>query len=230
MSGSSPRRTGTFRRWWRRGSCARISTTASGSSTSSCLRCGIVARTSPCWSAISWRPRRSSGIEPDAVRALMSYPWPGNVRELQNAIENAFVTAAGARIGLNHLPSELRRGPAVEKVLNPQQDGGTAAVDRCAEDVGREPDESRRASGHQPGHGLEADAAVRRSVRLITEQVNTAPLDTPVPATVRSTSKKRQPVEFQRERTKESPAASCGMALALLQACLPMLLKECPPE
>ena len=51
----------------------------------------------------------------------MSYPWPGNVRELQNAIENAYVTAAGARISLNHLPSELRRGPAVEKVLNPQQ-------------------------------------------------------------------------------------------------------------
>jgi len=66
-------------------------------------------------------PRASSGIEPDAVRALMSYPWPGNVRELQNAIENAFVTAAGARIGLQHLPSELRRGPGAEKVLNPQQ-------------------------------------------------------------------------------------------------------------
>jgi two-component system, NtrC family, response regulator HydG len=66
-------------------------------------------------------PRASSAIDAAAMRALMDYPWPGNVRELQNAIEHAFVTAAGLPITLDHLPSEMRRRPSVEKVLNPRQ-------------------------------------------------------------------------------------------------------------
>jgi two-component system, NtrC family, response regulator HydG len=66
-------------------------------------------------------PRGSGEIETEAMQALMNYPWPGNVRELQNAIEHAFVTAAGARIALHHLPSEIRRAPSPEKALNPKQ-------------------------------------------------------------------------------------------------------------
>ncbi len=66
-------------------------------------------------------PRASGDIETEAMRALMNYSWPGNVRELQNAIEHAFVTAAGARIALHHLPSEIRRTPSAERVLDPKQ-------------------------------------------------------------------------------------------------------------
>lgn len=35
------------------------------------------------------------GIQPQAIKALQSYPWPGNVRELENAVERAVVLARG---------------------------------------------------------------------------------------------------------------------------------------
>jgi PAS domain S-box-containing protein len=44
-----------------------------------------------------------------AMRMLMDYHWPGNVRELENAIEHAFVLAAGEELGLFDLPVEIRR-------------------------------------------------------------------------------------------------------------------------
>src|SRR5438128_12434085 len=31
-----------------------------------------------------------TGVEPDAMDALMKYPWPGNVRELENLVEMLF--------------------------------------------------------------------------------------------------------------------------------------------
>jgi two-component system response regulator HydG len=34
-----------------------------------------------------------AGIQPQAIKALNSYPWPGNVRELENAVERAVVLA-----------------------------------------------------------------------------------------------------------------------------------------
>jgi DNA-binding NtrC family response regulator len=43
-------------------------------------------------------------IDPDAMRALQSYPWPGNVRELENAIERAVVLAHADTIALGDLP------------------------------------------------------------------------------------------------------------------------------
>jgi PAS domain S-box-containing protein len=47
-------------------------------------------------------------VDPDAVRLLMNHDWPGNVRELRNAVEHAFVTLQGDRLGLANLPPELR--------------------------------------------------------------------------------------------------------------------------
>ena len=52
--------------------------------------------------------RTIEGLEPDALACLGAYDWPGNVRELRNAIEHAFVTARGARIGTQNLPPEIR--------------------------------------------------------------------------------------------------------------------------
>ncbi len=39
-----------------------------------------------------------SGIEPEAMRALVRYNWPGNVRELENVIERAMVMAEGETV------------------------------------------------------------------------------------------------------------------------------------
>jgi transcriptional regulator with GAF, ATPase, and Fis domain len=56
--------------------------------------------------------RRITGFSPNALRVLVAYRWPGNVRELENAVEHAFVTARGSRIGAEDLPDEVRSKPA----------------------------------------------------------------------------------------------------------------------
>jgi len=48
------------------------------------------------------------GIARDALQRMVEYSWPGNVRELRNAIEHAFVTVFGDRIGYLDLPAEVR--------------------------------------------------------------------------------------------------------------------------
>jgi len=48
------------------------------------------------------------GIDPEALALLMASDWPGNVRELENVIERAFILCSQGRIGLPHLPAELR--------------------------------------------------------------------------------------------------------------------------
>jgi DNA-binding NtrC family response regulator len=52
--------------------------------------------------------RDLSGIEADALRALIGYPWPGNVRELENAIERAVAVAKGPKIELRDLPRDVK--------------------------------------------------------------------------------------------------------------------------
>jgi sigma-54 dependent transcriptional regulator, acetoin dehydrogenase operon transcriptional activator AcoR len=47
-------------------------------------------------------------IAVEAARVLWSYPWPGNVRELDNCVSAALLLARGGRIGLAHLPPEVR--------------------------------------------------------------------------------------------------------------------------
>jgi DNA-binding NtrC family response regulator len=51
---------------------------------------------------------RLATIAVEAARALWSYPWPGNVRELDNCVCAALLLARGGRIGLEHLPPEIR--------------------------------------------------------------------------------------------------------------------------
>jgi len=53
-------------------------------------------------------------IAVEAARALWSYPWPGNVRELDNCVSAALLLARGGRIGLAHLPPEVRSPPESE--------------------------------------------------------------------------------------------------------------------
>jgi DNA-binding NtrC family response regulator len=52
--------------------------------------------------------REITGMSPDALEAITSYPWPGNVRELENALERAVVMCNGALLETRHLPPTLR--------------------------------------------------------------------------------------------------------------------------
>jgi DNA-binding NtrC family response regulator len=64
-----------------------------------------------------------TGIGPDALTALQSYPWPGNIRELRNVIYESLVyKRAGSELLLSDLPRRvLTRGATAheeEKTVN----------------------------------------------------------------------------------------------------------------
>jgi NtrC-family two-component system response regulator AlgB len=50
----------------------------------------------------------SLGFTDEAIHLLRHYSWPGNVRELRNVIERAVILCQTDRIGVNHLPENLR--------------------------------------------------------------------------------------------------------------------------
>ena len=52
-------------------------------------------------------PRGVSGIEPDAMEALIAYPWPGNIRELENVIVSAVIQAKPGTVRVEHIRAKL---------------------------------------------------------------------------------------------------------------------------
>jgi transcriptional regulator with PAS, ATPase and Fis domain len=50
-----------------------------------------------------------SGIQRDAMNALVDYRWPGNVRELKSILHYAFTIAENGPITCNHLPPQLMK-------------------------------------------------------------------------------------------------------------------------
>jgi two-component system response regulator HydG len=54
------------------------------------------------------KPSPIDAVDPDALRAMISYAWPGNIRELENAIERAIAVGRSSQIELADLPSEVR--------------------------------------------------------------------------------------------------------------------------
>jgi DNA-binding NtrC family response regulator len=69
--------------------------------------------------------KRLEGLEPDAERALSSYPWPGNIRELENVIERAVLFCDAAKVRSSDLPPELRgdKSTAVDKAATTPMPG-----------------------------------------------------------------------------------------------------------
>jgi DNA-binding NtrC family response regulator len=51
-------------------------------------------------------------VSPEAMRVLREHDWPGNVRELQNYVERAVILGDGPELTVEHLPPQLRGGPA----------------------------------------------------------------------------------------------------------------------
>jgi DNA-binding NtrC family response regulator len=47
-------------------------------------------------------------LTPDALGVIVEYDWKGNVRELANAMEYAYILAAGGPITSGHLPQQVR--------------------------------------------------------------------------------------------------------------------------
>ena len=61
-----------------------------------------------------------TGIEDEALAALVHHDWPGNVRELENAIESALVFARGEELRVSDIPMARAR-PAVMQSPSLQQ-------------------------------------------------------------------------------------------------------------
>jgi transcriptional regulator with GAF, ATPase, and Fis domain len=70
------------------------------------------------------------GVTSEAMRLLMEYSWPGNVRELENAVEHAFVLAAGRYIDAAELPVEIRSPVLPAAHTDPSPSGRRAKLDR----------------------------------------------------------------------------------------------------
>ena len=51
-------------------------------------------------------PQKS--FTPEALNYLTGYEWPGNIRQLENVVESCLVLGAGAVIGVDDLPPDIR--------------------------------------------------------------------------------------------------------------------------
>jgi DNA-binding NtrC family response regulator len=73
------------------------------------------------------------GCTPAATRLLRAWSWPGNVRELLGVIESAAIRSGGERIGVEHLPSEIRDRSDSGDGLSAPEERYAAAGDAGAE-------------------------------------------------------------------------------------------------
>ena len=118
------------------GSSARISTTGSTCSRSSCRRCASGRPTCCCWPITSSRTfsrthsKNIKRISTPAIDMLMSYHWPGNVRELENTIERAVLVCDGHVIHAHHLPPTLQTAEASGTVTRVSLRDAVAAYEK----------------------------------------------------------------------------------------------------
>ena len=167
-------------RIWRRASAtapsARISTTGSTSSTSTCRRCAIGRRTSSTWPSTSWRaaPTKAGkeirGFHETARKALLAYGWPGNVRELENVVERAVALTESALVQSEDLPADRARAARDQRGRSRRRGGARADARRARARVhqaraggrGGQQDARRAAAGARPQDALPQARRVRR--------------------------------------------------------------------
>jgi len=52
--------------------------------------------------------KKITGIQAEAMEAMVRYPWPGNVRELENCIARAVILSKGSQVGLADVPERVQ--------------------------------------------------------------------------------------------------------------------------
>ncbi|MCB0365200.1 MAG: sigma-54-dependent Fis family transcriptional regulator [Bdellovibrionaceae bacterium] len=65
------------------------------------------------------RERKLSGMAPEAMEVLYSYPWPGNIRELENLVERLTILKGEGIVGLSDLPIKYQSRGSVQ--TNPEK-------------------------------------------------------------------------------------------------------------
>lgn len=51
-------------------------------------------------------------IQPEALRAIESFPWPGNIRQLENVVQQSVLSCHGDELTATHLSPLVRQSPA----------------------------------------------------------------------------------------------------------------------
>ncbi|HZS41166.1 MAG TPA: sigma-54 dependent transcriptional regulator [Polyangia bacterium] len=82
--------------------------------------------------------RAMTGIEPEAMAALVDYDFPGNVRELENLIERAVTLESGDRITRASLPELKPRRPVEAPVSGGELPAEGVDLDRLMADFERD--------------------------------------------------------------------------------------------
>jgi len=93
-----------------------------------------------------------TGVSPEAVERLVSYPWPGNIRELENAIERAVALEQTSYVQAGSLPDTLAAAPEAGPGVSQAPTAIPAAgfdLERHVQDIEREyiAEALRRAGG-----------------------------------------------------------------------------------
>ncbi len=79
------------------------------------------------------RVRTPESCSPQAMALLRAWRWPGNVRELLGVIESAAIRSGGSRIGVEHLPREIRRSVGGAGGEEAEEDRYSSAGDPAGE-------------------------------------------------------------------------------------------------
>jgi two-component system response regulator AtoC len=112
-----------------------------------------------------------TGIEPEGVALLVTYPWPGNIRELENVIERTMLFCEGPTIRATDLPGDLLgslatpTAPSAPTMAPPSQPGQPALPDE------RAPGSVPIASSPSLPLPPEAVSSLKEAVKAETERV-----------------------------------------------------------
>ena len=108
---------------------ARICSTGSTCSRSTCRRCASASKTSRCSSGGSWWTfskalgKRIDTIPQQNMQALLQYPWPGNVRELRNVVERSMILANGPRLTIDVPTATPARAAVTQRQAHRRREG-----------------------------------------------------------------------------------------------------------